>query len=157
MRAILLSAFLLLPGISLSDQTTRLVFPVTESVVSSPFGVRLDPLKKIPRHHNGIDLPAPTGTTVRAVMEGTVIYRDELQGYGSLVVIRHREGLTTHYGHLSAVMVGLGEHVKAGKILGAVGSSGRATGAHLHFEVRRNGVSEDPLRYLPFVEQKGQG
>ncbi len=157
MRAFLVSAFLLLPGVSLSDPSTRLVFPVTGSHVSSPFGVRLDPLTNIPRHHGGIDLPAPTGTPVRALMEGTVIYRDTLHSYGSLVVLRHNDGITTHYGHLSAVLVELGELVKAGQILGAVGSTGRATGSHLHLEVRRNGATEDPLSYLPYISQKGVG
>lgn len=157
MRGLPLLLFLLLPGVSLSDQELALVFPLSQSAISSPFGIRVDPLKNTLRHHNGIDLPAPIGTPVRALMDGTIIFRDELSGYGTLVVLRHSDGLTTHYGHLSSVMVELGKQVKAGQILGAVGATGRATGAHLHFEVRRHGEVEDPLTYLPFLGQKGQG
>jgi LysM repeat protein len=102
------------------------------------------------RHHHGIDIAAPTGTPVRAAAEGKVAYSGAgMRGYGKVVVVKHENDLSTVYAHNSALLVKMGERVDKGQVISKVGSTGRATGPHLHFEVRRRGVPEDPMEYLP--------
>ncbi len=88
---------------------------------------------------------------------GRVIFADEYAGYGKLVTIEHRGGLVTLYGHLSEIRVNLGEKLKAGSIIGRVGSTGAATGPHLHFEIRRNGKPMDPLSIFPDLTVEAEG
>jgi murein DD-endopeptidase MepM/ murein hydrolase activator NlpD len=98
--------------------------------------------------HDGIDIGAASGTPIRAAAAGTVIYAGWLGGYGNLTVIDHGGGIATAYGHQSSIAAGSGAYVAQGQVIGYVGSTGHSTGAHLHFEVRVNGVPQDPLGYL---------
>jgi murein DD-endopeptidase MepM/ murein hydrolase activator NlpD len=100
------------------------------------------------RFHPGLDLPAPVGAPVAAGARGRVAYAGVLAGYGLLVVVAHRDGVRTFYGHLSRVDVRIGERVAAGAEVGRVGATGDATGPHVHFEVRVRGAAVDPLSGL---------
>jgi murein DD-endopeptidase MepM/ murein hydrolase activator NlpD len=112
--------------------------------VGSPFGAREG------RAHEGIDLPAPTGTPVLAAADGAVVYAGSgIRGYGNLVVLQHAGDLLTVYAHNSAIFVAQGQAVRAGERIAAVGQTGRATGPHLHFEVRQGQIPRDPMPYLP--------
>jgi lipoprotein NlpD len=112
-------------------------------LVGSPFGARG------PRAHEGIDLPAPTGTPVLAASDGDVVYAgDGIRGYGDLVVLQHPGDLLTVYAHNSQLFVTPGQHVRAGERIALVGQTGRATGPHLHFEVRQGQIPRDPMPYL---------
>ncbi len=113
-----------------------------DGVVVSGFGMRWG------RMHEGIDIGCAYGTPNRAAAAGTVIYAGWLGGYGNLVVIDHGNGLSTAYAHASSILVGVGQTVAQGQTVSLVGSTGHATGPHLHFEVRINGVAVDPLPYL---------
>src|SRR6185436_19640181 len=106
---------------------------------TSTFGRRTDPIEGDTRFHAGLDLAAPLGTPVHAAGAGVVVRAGRAGGYGNLVVVRHGDGLETRYGHLQAAAVKEGDQVAAGATVGTVGQSGRATGPHLHLEVRRDG------------------
>jgi murein DD-endopeptidase MepM/ murein hydrolase activator NlpD len=137
---------------------SNFVYPVMGPRTSSSFGVRKHPItKKARKHHDGIDLAAPTGATIRSIASGHVIFADQFGGYGNLIVIRHANGLTSHYGHCNETSVRVGQKVLAGDVIGTVGSTGRSTGPHLHFEIRRNGEPEHPERYLPGLASQAQG
>lgn len=125
-----------------------LASPVEHVRPSSRFGVRLDPFLKRPALHAGIDYPAPTGTTVAASASGTVRHAGRRGGYGLMVEIDHGGGYVTRYAHLSAIGVVRGQSLAAGETIGQVGSTGRSTGPHLHYEVHRNGKATDPTRYV---------
>lgn len=116
--------------------------------ISSTFGVRPDPLLGTPAMHSGMDFRAPTGSPVRATAEGTVISAGWNGGYGRMVEVQHAKGFTTRYAHLSKILVSEGQKLSAGDIVGKVGSSGRSTGPHLHYEVRRNGDALNPIRFI---------
>ncbi len=116
--------------------------------ISSTFGVRRDPILKTPAMHAGLDFRVPSGRTVRAAGQGTVVSAGWNGGYGRMVEIDHGDGLTTRYAHMSKVSVKEGDIVKKGDAVGKVGSSGRSTGAHLHYEIRRNGTAINPLRFI---------
>lgn len=126
--------------------------PATASSLSinSPFGVRIDPFTGNSRMHTGMDLRAEYGDTVGSAMSGTVTFAGERRGYGNLVVVDHGNGVSTYYAHLSAVAVGIGDTVDAGQLIGLVGSTGRSTGPHLHYEVRAYGHPFDPSLALEF-------
>ncbi|HEX4803843.1 MAG TPA: M23 family metallopeptidase [Myxococcaceae bacterium] len=98
--------------------------------------------------HDGIDLAAPVGTPVKTAGPGTVVYAGEQRGYGLLAIVEHPNGLTTLYAHNHDLRVKTGQQVRAGQVIASVGESGRTTGPHLHFEVRRAGVPVDPLPHL---------
>ena len=117
--------------------------------VSSGFGPRVDPLHGAGGYHTGLDLAAPTGTPVVAAAAGTVVRAGDAGGYGQLIVLRHADGSETRYAHLSAIGVEVGAQVARGQAIGAVGSTGRSTGPHLHFELRRDGHAVDPRPALP--------
>ena len=116
--------------------------------VSSTYGVRKDPLLGTPAMHSGMDFRAPSGFPARATAGGTVVSAGWNGGYGRMVEIDHGDGFTTRFAHLSAITVSEGDVVERGTIVGKVGSSGRSTGPHLHYEVRRDGEAVDPLRFL---------
>ena len=123
--------------------------PVEFSFVSSKYNLnRKHPILNTIRAHTGVDYAAKTGTPVRTTGEGTVIYRANKGGYGRLIEIRHFNEYTTRYAHLSGYAEGLqvGSKVDQGDIIGYVGKSGLATGPHLHYEFRVNGMHTDPLR-----------
>jgi murein DD-endopeptidase MepM/ murein hydrolase activator NlpD len=122
--------------------------PAAGRTVSSRFGVRRDPLIGSPAFHSGMDFRAPLGAPVRSSGDGRVVHAGWNGGYGRMVEIDHGDGWTTRYAHLSKISVAEGERVKSGAIVGAVGSSGRSTGPHLHYEIRRKGEATDPLRFI---------
>ena len=122
------------------------------SMVTSEFGGRTDPITGAWAGHSGIDLGASKGTSIRAAQAGTVktvVYGST--GYGYYLTIDHGGGLVTLYGHCSQILVREGQTVKAGETVAKVGSTGRSTGNHLHFEVRVNGVKQNPRSYLPWA------
>lgn len=116
--------------------------------VSSGFGNRIDPFLGSPALHAGIDFVAPDGTQARATAPGTVITAEWSGGYGNLVEIRHANGVTTRYAHLSKILVSEGDKVARNTAVGLVGSTGRSTGAHLHYETHRHGKPVDPSLFL---------
>lgn len=120
------------------------------SVVTSEFGWRKDPFTGKGAGHTGIDLGMPKGTPIRAALTGTVyLVRYTTTGYGYHVMIDHGGGFVTLYAHCSKLLVAEGQQVQAGDIIAEVGSTGRSTGNHLHFEVRINGEKQNPRSYLP--------
>ena len=124
-------------------QAVAIMWPLN-AAPSSAYGPRRG------RRHEGIDLPRPKGTPISAAANGRVVYSGQgMKGYGKVIVVKHNEDISTVYAHNSKNLVRMGERVKQGQVIARVGSTGRATGPHLHFEVRRRGVAEDPLRYLP--------
>ena len=133
------------------------VFPVVGPRVSSLYGMRVHPILKFSRLHQGIDLAAPAGSPIRAVASGVVVFADPYAGYGNLVVVAHPSGVTTHYGHCEKLLVKPGMRIRAGHILALVGSTGHSTGPHLHFEVRINGEARDPEDFLQGFDAKAQG
>ena len=114
----------------------------SRGVITSRFGFRGR------RHHHGIDIAAPVGTPIFAVRDGTVRFAGRQGGYGLLVILDHGDGLTTWYGHASRILVTVGQQVRQGDAIAAVGTTGNVTGPNVHFEVRRNNVPLDPLRFL---------
>ncbi len=116
--------------------------------LTSGYGYRRDPFSRRVRHHDGTDISAPKGTPVRATANGKVRKAEYISEYGNTVIIDHRDGLTTLYAHLSAINVNAGDTVQRGDAIGLVGSTGRSTGAHLHYEVHINGMNVDPSKYL---------
>jgi murein DD-endopeptidase MepM/ murein hydrolase activator NlpD len=123
------------------------MWPV-EGRVGSSFGEREDPFNGEGKFHTGIDIEAPYGTPVRAPADGEVSGASMGAGYGRQVVLNHGHDLLTVYGHLSSVAVVPGQHVIRGQVIGYVGQSGRATGPHLHYEVRVHNVPVNPHKYL---------
>lgn len=133
------------------------VYPVMGPRMSSDYGTRKHPTRRVRHHHDGIDLAAPIGAPIRAIADGQVIFADPHGGYGKFIVIRHMNGFTSHYGHCDKLDVAPGQKVTAGQVIGTVGSSGRSTGPHLHFEIRREGVAQNPERYLPGLDDQAAG
>jgi murein DD-endopeptidase MepM/ murein hydrolase activator NlpD len=123
------------------------MWPV-EGRVGSSFGERQDPINGEGAFHTGLDIDAPYGTPVRAAADGDVTGAATGAGYGREVVLDHGHDVLTLYGHLSAIAVVPGEHVTRGQVIGYVGQSGRATGPHLHYEVRVHNVPVNPHKYL---------
>ncbi|AOL93199.1 Murein DD-endopeptidase MepM, murein hydrolase activator NlpD [Porphyrobacter sp. LM 6] len=120
--------------------------PLGGARLTSGFGYRFHPLSGRYQPHAGVDLAAPTGTPVIATADGVVDVAGWSGGYGLLVAVNHGGAVETRYGHLSGVAVAPGESVKKGQVIGYVGSTGRSTGPHLHYEVREGQVAVDPLR-----------
>ncbi|MFO7775384.1 MAG: M23 family metallopeptidase [Candidatus Hydrogenedentota bacterium] len=116
--------------------------------ISSNFGYREDPFSHSLRHHDGIDFSAPAGSDVLATGRGTVTKAEYDGHFGNLVEIDHGDGKTTVYGHMRELLVSPGEEVERGDVIGLVGSTGRSTGPHVHYEVRRDGQPVDPSSYL---------
>lgn len=124
------------------------LLPVTGRRISSGFGKRRDPFTRRWARHTGIDIPAPRGTPIVASAGGRVRFAGYRAAYGNTVEIDHGNGLATRYAHASRLKVRRGDLVLPGQAIAAVGSTGRSTGAHLHFEVLRNGVAVEPRTYL---------
>jgi murein DD-endopeptidase MepM/ murein hydrolase activator NlpD len=121
---------------------------VGEVEFTSGFGVRTDPFLGRPAMHTGLDFRASTGDPVRATANGKVVSSGWAGGYGRMVEIDHGNGLSTRYGHLSEIHVKIGDRIKIGQVIGAVGSTGRSTGPHLHYETRIEGEAVDPQKFL---------
>ncbi|WNL46634.1 M23 family metallopeptidase [Dyella sp. BiH032] len=124
------------------------LMPIDFARVTSHFGHRTDPFKRTRKFHSGIDFGAPQGTAIHAVAGGKVILAGHQAAYGNVVVIEHRPGYRTLYAHASKLLVKAGQIVDAGAVIAKVGSTGRSTGAHLHFEVHHSGQRVDPRLYL---------
>ena len=123
-------------------------FPIPRGRITSLFGPRKDPFTGRPEFHTGIDIGAPDGTEVHAARDGAVSETGRNEELGNYVVLNHPGGYQTVYGHLSVIGVTINQRVSAGEVLGAVGHTGRATGPHLHFEVKRKGSVTDPFPLL---------
>jgi murein DD-endopeptidase MepM/ murein hydrolase activator NlpD len=121
---------------------------VGEVEFTSGFGIRSDPFLGRPAMHTGLDFRAQTGDPVRATANGKVTSAGWAGGYGRMVEINHGNGLSTRYGHLSEIGVKVGDTIKIGQVIGAVGSTGRSTGPHLHYETRIDGEAVDPQKFL---------
>ena len=138
-----------------ADRLTRVISDVPlrkpvngEIDTSSGFGMRMDPFLRSPAMHTGLDMRGDTGDAVRATANGTVSSAGPNGGYGKMVEIEHSNGLSTRYAHLSAIDVKVGQTVKIGQVIGKIGSTGRSTGPHLHYETRVDGEAVDPQKYL---------
>jgi murein DD-endopeptidase MepM/ murein hydrolase activator NlpD len=131
------------PKVSLPSQR-----PVDSFRYTSPFGVRSDPFHSTAAMHAGIDLAAPTGTPVHATADGLVSRAEVASGYGNLVQLDHGAGVQTRYGHLLRILVKAGQSVHRGDVIALVGSTGRSTGSHLHYEVRVADRAIDPLPFM---------
>ena len=116
--------------------------------ITSPFGMRNHPILKVEKMHTGIDIGAAQGSNILAANAGTVITAGWNNSYGYMIMVDHGGGIVTLYAHCSQLLVSKGDKVKRGQVIGLVGSTGRSTGPHLHFEVRENGVYKNPLDYV---------
>lgn len=135
-----------LPSGPADRSSTGFIWPLKEGTVSSFFGSRRRD------YHEGIDIRANRGSPILAAKDGEVIYSSrKIHGYGNMIVIKHADGMATVYAHNKKNIVHTGDHVTQGQVIGYVGSTGKATGPHVHFEIRRNELPEDPLLYLPQV------
>ncbi|CRF33672.1 metalloendopeptidase [Brachyspira suanatina] len=123
--------------------------PTTITRISSVFGYRVHPITGVRTKHMGVDIPGRLNTPVYAARKGKVIFAGYSGGYGNLVIVRHDKGYTTYYGHLNSITTKAGATVGVGVMIGRMGSTGRSTGSHLHFEVRRNGVALNPADFIP--------
>ena len=119
-----------------------------KSVVSSRFGMRKDPFTATDKFHSGIDIAAAEGTGVKAAMSGEVVMSNNMKGYGNVIAIDHGGGIVTIYAHNEKNLVKVGDRVEKGEVISRVGSTGRSTGPHLHFEVRKDGTKIDPANFL---------
>ena len=126
--------------------------PVATATYTSGYGVRSDPFRGAAAMHAGIDLAAPTGTPIYATADGMVDRAEWSGGYGNLVEINHGKGLQTRFGHLSRILVHPGDRVKRGQVIALMGSTGRSTGSHLHYEVRIDGHAVNPVPFLPSAD-----
>lgn len=127
---------------------TPSVRPLVSGYFSSSFGKRRDPLTKTWVMHKGLDIAGQIGTDVLAPADGVVIFTGMRGSYGLTLVVDHGYGLQTHYAHLSRIRVKRGDRVQRGDLIAAVGNTGRSTGPHLHYEVRRNGQPLNPMRFI---------
>lgn len=128
--------------------TTPSVRPTKSKFLTSTFGLRVDPYTNRRAMHKGVDFAADHGADVYAPADGLVLFVGNRGGYGKTVVLDHGYGVQTHFAHLSASRVQLGEQVKRGQVIAAVGNTGRSTGTHLHYEVRFNGIPQDPEKFI---------
>lgn len=125
-----------------------------EGVLRSSFGGRSDPFSGEGAFHTGIDLSAPTGTSVHVSADGVVVSAGWSGAYGKLVVVDHGNGLQTYYAHLSSLLVIPGEEVRRGQVIALSGATGRATGPHMHYEVRLAGTPVNPYKYLAKIKPR---
>jgi len=122
--------------------------PIQGAGIGSGFGVRTDPIAGVSAIHEGVDFSTEVGTPVSAAAGGVVMEASAHPQYGNMIEIDHRNGFSTRYAHLSKIGVREGQLVKRGQLIGASGNTGRSTGPHLHFEVRYQGVAQNPARFL---------
>lgn len=141
------SAQNLVPTLPMAQSNMPSLWPVRGRVTAG-FGERLDPLNGEGAFHAGVDIAAPRGADVESAADGIVLSAGPDAGYGNSILIDHGYGITTRYGHLSQISVMVGQEVKRGQVIGAVGMTGRATGPHLHYEVHVQGTPVNPAKYL---------
>ncbi|WP_369880820.1 M23 family metallopeptidase [Erythrobacter sp. KY5] len=130
--------------------------PLEGARLSSGYGMRNHPVLRRRRAHNGVDLAAPTGTPIYATADGIVGRADWFSSYGLYISIDHGADLETRYAHMSRLAVAAGDRVRKGDVIGYVGSTGRSTGPHLHYEVRVDGVAVNPIPYMVETEEQIQ-
>ena len=132
-----------------ANSTTPSIWP-SKGVITSPFGARIDPVYGSSAYHEGIDIADDYGTQIVATAAGTVTFAGATSGgYGNLVEIDHGNGFVTRYGHNSVVLVSAGMHISQGQAVALMGSTGKSTGSHVHYEVDVNGTPVDPMVFLP--------
>jgi murein DD-endopeptidase MepM/ murein hydrolase activator NlpD len=137
--------------------------PVDKLLFTSSFGVRSDPFRGTAAMHAGVDIPGSVGTPIYATADGVISHAGRQGGYGNLVQINHGRGIETRYGHLSKILVADNTRVRRGQMIGLMGSTGRSTGSHLHYEVRVDGKAVNPIpflqtgEYLTAVQDRAQG
>ena len=132
----------------LKEETSPSGLPADKGWLSSAYGRRIDPFSGESAWHNGVDIAGKFGSNVLSVAAGVVTYAGKRTGYGNLVEITHDNGFVTRYGHNSELLVALGEIVKKGQTISLMGTSGRSTGPHVHFEVYKHGRAVDPASYI---------
>ena len=124
------------------------VQPVAKLLFTSNFGIRSDPFRGTAAMHSGVDIPGPVGTPIYATADGIISHAGRQGGYGNLIEVNHGKGIATRYGHLSRIMVTDNTRVVRGQLIGLMGSTGRSTGPHLHYEVRIDGHAVNPVPFL---------
>lgn len=129
------------------------IFPAEEGRISSHYGSRRDPITRWTRFHSGIDIAAPLNTPIYAAADGTVTFTGRDGGYGNTIVIHHGEEYETLYAHLHSIDVSVGDQVTKGDTIGGMGTTGRSTGVHLHYEIRKYGEPIDPYLYITFHQR----
>lgn len=122
--------------------------PVENIKLTSSFGVRSDPFHGSAAMHAGVDIPGPIGTPVYATADGVIGRSGRFGGYGNLITVNHGKGIETRYGHLSKILVAANTRVRRGQLIGLMGSTGRSTGSHLHYEVRIDGAAVNPMPFM---------
>jgi murein DD-endopeptidase MepM/ murein hydrolase activator NlpD len=122
--------------------------PIQQTNLTSGFGVRSDPFRGGAAMHAGVDMAGPIGTPIYATADGWVGRAGWANGYGNLVELEHGRGVETRYGHLSAILVKSGQRIRRGDLIARMGSTGRSTGSHLHYEVRIDGRAVNPIPFL---------
>ena len=128
--------------------------PVNDASFTSGYGLRSDPFRHSAAMHKGIDLAGRSGTAIYATADGIVDRAEWANGYGNLVELDHGKGVQTRYGHLSRILVKSGQRVKRGDIIALMGSTGRSTGSHLHYEVRIDGAAVNPIPFLQATDYR---
>ena len=148
-RQILLATNVIPPNIQYTGGEMLWPVAISGTAITSDYGVREHPIQGVVREHTGIDIGnTPTGTPVVAAADGIVTYAGWLGGYGNCVMISHGEGVVTLYGHGNKILTSVNTKVKQGDVIMEVGSTGNSTGPHLHFEVRKNGITYNPQNYV---------
>ncbi len=141
-----------LEALLVADSTNRhflpTLLPIVDGWFSSNFGFRIDPFSGMRSMHDGLDFPAEPGTPIVAAASGKVVFADSHAHYGKMLEIDHGNGLVSRYAHASQLLAKVGDLVLRGQRVATVGSTGRSTGPHLHFEVRLNGIPQNPARFL---------
>jgi murein DD-endopeptidase MepM/ murein hydrolase activator NlpD len=148
-----------LDGLASTAQDIPLAKPTVNTRQASGFGARIDPITGAPAFHPGLDFAGPMGTPVYATAPGVISFTGWRNGYGNTIEIDHGHGLKTRFGHLSSIVVRVGDRVAIGQHIGGIGTTGRSTGPHLHYEVWVDGRPQNPERFLEagdYVQQQQQ-
>ena len=135
-----------LADVRIVDTVRPDIWPVV-GIITSDFGWRI--FRRVKEFHTGVDIAAPYGTPINVTSSGRVIYVGWINGYGKTVIVYHGYGYVTLYGHMLDYAVSYGDYVEKGQIIGYVGSTGRTSGPHLHYEIIKYGIRQDPIIYLP--------
>jgi murein DD-endopeptidase MepM/ murein hydrolase activator NlpD len=150
-----LSTALFTLGTPLQSDAQELKFAPAGGIITSEFGYRSDPFTKKQKFHSGLDIASAKGTPIYSPEAGTIAFSGEFSGYGNMVLIQHdRPGLYTVYGHCDKNLVQEKERVQAGQMVALMGSTGRSTGPHLHFEVHLNNQYMNPVEYLLYLQKE---